>query len=99
MHSLLVTLGNNGGVFFGDGYTTGAAKLLQLGSIKLEAGIFGDHLTTGQHSDIFEHRLTTITKARCLDGTDIEDAAQTVDHQGCEGFLFDIFGDDQQGPT
>src|SRR5690606_803844 len=38
-------------------------------------------------------------EARRLDGGDAQAAAQLVDHQGGQGFAFDVLGDDQQGPT
>src|SRR5690606_24514547 len=33
---------------------------------------------------------------RRLDGHDLQDAADGVDHQGRQGFAFDVFGNDQQ---
>jgi hypothetical protein len=38
-------------------------------------------------------------EARSLDGGHVQHAAQTVDHQGGQGFLLDVLGDDQQGLT
>src|SRR5690606_6596972 len=39
------------------------------------------------------------TEARCLDRSNLDDAAHVVDHQGGQGFAFDVFGNDQQRTT
>jgi hypothetical protein len=35
-------------------------------------------------------------KARSLDSSDVEDAAELVDDESREGFTFDVFGDDEE---
>lgn len=50
----------------------------------------------GQDRDVLQHGLATVTKARRLDGGDLQATAQLVDHEGRQRFAFDVFGDDQQ---
>jgi hypothetical protein len=64
--------------------------------LQLDAEVFGDHLAAGQDRDVFEHGLAAVAEARCLDGSDLQAAAQLVDHQGRQRFAFDVFCDDQQ---
>ncbi len=97
LHRQLVAFGHDGGAVFGDGDATGGAQHLQLGIVQLQAGIFGDQLTVGEHGDVFQHGLAAIAEARGLHGGHVEHTAQAVHHQGGEGFFFDVLGDDQQG--
>ena len=60
------------------------AKIFKLDVLELDAEVFADHFATGQDRDVFEHRLTTITKARGLDGRDVQRATQLVDDQRCQ---------------
>ena len=70
--------------------------LFRRGLLERQADFLGDDLTAGQDSDVFEHGLATITKTRGLDGRNLDDTAQVVDHQGCQRLAFDVLGDDQQ---
>src|SRR4029077_2818135 len=64
---------------------------------QLDTQVFGDSLTAGQHRDVFEHGLAAIAKARSLDGSALQGAAQLVHHQGRQGFALNVLRDDQQG--
>ena len=99
LHILLVAFGDDGGGILGDGEAASLTQHIQLGVVQLEASVFGDHLTAGQHGDVFQHGLTTVAKARSLDSGHVQHTAQTVDHQGRQGFFFDVLGDDHQGTT
>ncbi len=46
--------------------------------------------------DVLEHRLATISVARGLDGTDLEDAAELVDDERRERLAGHVLGDDEQ---
>ena len=85
------------GVVLVDGDFLGAAEVLELHVLELDAEVFGDGLAAGQDGDVFEHGLAAIAKARSLDGGALQRAAQLVDHQGRQRFAFNILGDDQQG--
>src|SRR5439155_14930147 len=62
----------------------------------LDAQLFGNHLSIGEDSDIFEHRLTPVAKTRSLHGDDFQRATDLVYHQSGQGFAFNLFGDDEQ---
>ena len=64
--------------------------------IELHAQVLEDGLAAGQHGDVFEHGLAAIAVARGLDGTDLQDALELVDHQRRQGVAFDVLGDDEQ---
>ena len=87
---------NDGGVFLGDVDALGSAQHVERDVLELDAEVFGDHLTAGQDGDVFEHGLAAIAEARCLDGGNLEAAAQLVDHQGGQRFALNVLGDDQQ---
>ena len=84
------------GVFLAHFDALGLAQLFQRDLFQGQTDFFGDDLTAGQDRDVFQHSLATIAEARCLDGASLQDAADVVDHQGCQCFAFDVFGDDQQ---
>ena len=50
----------------------------------------------GQDGDVAEHGLAAVAEAGRLDGTDLQDAAQLVDHQHRQRFALDVLGDDEQ---
>ncbi len=53
-------------------------------------------LAIGQDGDVFQDRLATVAEARRLDGGDLDDAADGVDHQGGQRLALDFLGHDQQ---
>ncbi len=87
---------DDGGVFLGDLHLLGAAEVLDRRLLELQADFLGDHGAAGQDGHVFQHRLATVAEARRLDGADLDDAADGVDHQGRQRFAFDFLGDDQQ---
>ena len=50
----------------------------------------------GEGGDVFQHGLTAVAEARCLDGNHFDDTADGVDHQCGQGFAFHVFRHDQQ---
>src|SRR5699024_10689560 len=85
------------GVFLADFHTLGLAQVFQGGGFEGHAGSVGDAHTTRQDGDVFEHGFAAIAKAGCLDGSSLDGATNVVDHQRCQCFAFNVFGDDQQG--
>ena len=77
----------------------GLAELVELDVFKLDAEVLEDGLAAGQNGDILQHGFAAVAKAGGLDGTDLQHAAELVDHQCRQGFAFDVFGDDQQRPA
>src|SRR6266852_2225649 len=85
------------GVVLVDGDLLGAAEVLKLDVLELDAQVFGDGLAAGEGGDVFEHGLAAVAKAWGLDGGALQRAAQLVDHEGGQGFAFDVLSDDQEG--
>src|SRR5207247_4855069 len=78
---LLAFAFDNGGVLLVDGGALGPAKIFELHVLELDAEIFRDATTTGQHRNVFQHRLATIAEAGRLDRADLQCAAQFVHDQ------------------
>lgn len=53
----------------------------------------------GENGDVFQHGLTTIAKARCLNSNGLQNAAQVVHHQRCQCFTIHVFSNNQQRTT
>ena len=87
---------DDGGVFLGDDHALGTAQIVDRGLLKLQADFLGDHGAVGQHGDVAQDGLAAVAEARCLDRGHLDDAADGVDHQRCQGFAFDFLGHDQQ---
>ena len=85
------------GVVLVDGDALGAAQVFHGDGLKLDAEVFGDHLAAGQDRDILKHCLAAVAEAGSLHGSNLQGAAQLVDHQCCQRFAFHIFGNDQEG--
>src|SRR5690606_744006 len=96
---LLASAFDDGGVVLGDLDLLGLAEHVERDRLKLDAEVFRDDLAARQDGDVFQHGLAAVAEARSLDGGDAQAAAQLVDHQGGQGFAFDVLGDDQQGTT
>src|SRR5258707_2547799 len=85
------------GVVLVDGDLLGAAEVLELPILELDAEVFGDGLAASKGGDVFEHGLAAVAKARGFDGGALQRAAELVYHEGGEGFAFDVLSDDQEG--
>ena len=72
------------------------AQVGELDAVELDAQVLEDRRAAGEHGDVAQHGLAAIAVAGGLDRTDLQDAAELVDHQRRQGFAFDVFGDDQQ---
>src|SRR5207245_8401699 len=53
-------------------------------------------ISAGQGRDVLELRLAAIAVARRLDGADLKDALELVDHQRGQCLALDVLGDDEQ---
>ena len=87
---------DDGGVVLVDGDALGAAEVLELDVLELDAEVFGDGLAAGEDGDVLEHGLAAIAEAGSLDGRDIQRATQLVDDEGGECFAVDVFRDDDE---
>src|SRR5881296_3790720 len=79
-----------------DGDLLGAAEVLELHILKLDAEVFGDGLAAGEGGDVFEHGLAAVAKARGFHRRALQRAAEFVHHQRGQGLAIDLFSDDQQ---
>src|SRR3990167_6529951 len=93
---LLAGAVDDGGVFLAQHDALGITQVLQGSAFQAQADFFGNHGTAGEDGDVLQHGLAPIAEARRLDGRDLDDATHVVDHQGGQGFAFDVFGHDQQ---
>jgi len=85
---------NDGGVFLVDDDALGAAEIIEVEVLELDAEILAHELAAGQDGDVFAHRFAAIAEARSFDSADIQCAAQLVHDQRSQGFAFDVFGND-----
>src|SRR5882757_5906225 len=93
---LLAGAVDDGGVLLVDHHLLGATEHGERDVLHLDAEIFRDRLTAGQHRDVLQHGLAAIAEARSLDGGNLEAATQTVDDEGGESFAFDVFRNDDE---
>src|SRR5438132_1627425 len=84
------------GVVLVDGDLLGATQVLKLDVLELDTEVFSDGLAAGEGSDIFEHSLAAVAKARSLDGSALQRATKLVHHEGGQRFAFDILSNDQE---
>src|SRR4030095_15027735 len=94
--ALLAFATDDGGVLFVRDNLLGATKVLQGSGLELAAGLLDDHGARGESSDILQHGLAAITKARGFDGEHVQHAAEFVEDEGGEGFTINIFSNDDE---
>src|ERR1700720_1865174 len=94
---LLAGAADDGGVFLVDHHLLGATEHGERDVLHLDAEIFRDRLTAGQHRDVLQHRLAAIAEARRLHSGNLEAATEAVDDQRGQSLAFDVFRDDDEG--
>ncbi len=72
------------------------AEIVQRRLLERQADFVGDHRAAREDRDVLQHGLAAIAEARRLDGGDLDDAADGVDHERRERLALDVLGDDQQ---
>src|SRR6202030_4296989 len=85
------------GVVLVDGDFLGAAEVLKLHVLELDAEVFGNGLAAREGGDVFEHRFAAIAKAGGLDGGALQRATEFVDDESGKRFAFHVFSNDQEG--
>ncbi len=86
---------HDGGVVLINDDGLGAAEIGELEVFKLQAEVLGNALAAGQDGDVFEHGFAAIAEARGFDCAGVENATELIDDEGCQGFTFHLFGDDE----
>ena len=74
-----------------------AAEVAGADLVELDAQVLHDRVRAGDGGDVEQHLLAPVAVAGGLDRADLEHPAQLVDHQGGEGLVLDVLGDDEQG--
>jgi len=87
---------DDGGVFFAHFDALGRTQISQSDFFQGQTDFFGDDFATGQNGDVFQHGFAAVAEARGLDSHHFQNATDGVDHQGCQRFAVDFFGNDQQ---
>ena len=87
---------DDGGVLFLDQHLLRLAEVVERRLLELQAHFVGDHGSAREHRDVLQHRLAAIAEARRLDGGNLDDAADGVDHERRQRLALDVLGDDQQ---
>src|SRR5579859_7704414 len=87
---------DNGGLFLADLDAFGLPQVFQGGLLEGKTHFFRDNRAARQDGDVFQHGLAAIAESRCLHGAGLENASNVVDHQGCQRFAVNVFGNDQQ---
>ena len=89
----------NGCIILGDSYLVGSTQHFDSSLFQLQTFFLADDNTTGQHCNIFQHFLATVTEARSLHCTNLQLRTQTVYNQSCQRFAIHIFCNNQQRTT
>src|SRR6266480_4694220 len=84
------------GVILVNGDLLGAAEILQLYVLQLDAEVLGNGLAAREYGYVLQHGLAPVAEARSLHSAALQRAAQLVDHEGSQGFAFDFLGDNKQ---
>ncbi len=93
---LLAAAIDDRGVILGDDHLLGAAEHVERYVLELDAEILGDDLAAGQNGDVLQHGLTAVAEAGRLDGSDLQAAAELVDHERGERLALDILRDHEK---
>ena len=93
--ALAFTFDDGGGFFFHHD-ALGFAEVIKGDALELDAEVFGDATAAGEDGNVFEHGLAAVAEAGGFDGADLQGATELVDHEGGEGFAFDVFRDDEE---
>ena len=89
----------DGRVILGNSYLVGSTQHFDSSLFQLQTFFLADDNTTGQHCNILQHFLATVTEARSLHCTNLQLRTQTVYNQSCQRFAIHIFCNNQQRTT
>ena len=84
------------GVLAGHDDLLGEAQLGQRDLVQVDPQVLHDCGGTREDRDVLQHGLAAVAVARRLDGADIEDASQLVDHQRGERLAGDVLSNDEE---
>ena len=90
---------HHSGILGVDPNLLGNTQIRKLNIFQLQTQILEDCLAARKHSNIFQHRLATITVSRSLNSTDLQNASHFVDNQRRQGLAINVFRNNQQRNT
>src|SRR3982075_3472751 len=93
---LLAGAADDRGVLLVDHHLLGATEHGERDVLELDAEVFRDRLTAGQHRDVLQHGLAAIAEARSLDSGDLEATTEPVDDERGQSLAFDVFSHDHE---
>src|SRR6266849_3453084 len=93
---LLAGAVDDGGVLLVDHHLLGATEHGERDVLKLDAEIFRNRLTAGQHRDVLQHGLAAIAEARSLHRGNLEATTEPVDDERGQCLAFDVFSHDHE---
>src|SRR5699024_2861772 len=87
---------NDDGLLLADNDLACGSQHIYGGVFQVQTDFFRNDLTTCQNGDVIEHCLATVAKAWGFNSHGFESSANLVDNQSCQGFAFQVFGNNQQ---
>ena len=94
---LLLSIGDDGGLFLGHHNAVGGSEHIQSNRVQSDSKFLRNERSTGSNGNILSVFTTTVSETRGLDGHNIQDTTHLVHHQSGKSFASDIFGNDEQG--
>src|SRR5216684_3747874 len=93
---LLAGTVDDGGVLLVDHHLLGATEHGERDVLELDAEVFRDRLTAGQHRDVLQRGLAAIAEARRLHRGNLEATTEPVDDERGQCLAFDVFSHDDE---
>src|SRR5699024_10791000 len=87
---------NDGGLILGHDNLACLPQELHISVFELQTSVFANDLATREDRDVLQHGLASVTEAGSLHCNRFEGAADLIDHECCQCFAFNIFGDDEK---
>ena len=87
---------NNSCEIFVSSHCTSSTEILQCSIVQLQARLLSDNSCTSENRNIFQHGITPVAKAGGFHAQDFEGSTRLIDHQGCQSFTINIFGNNEQ---
>ena len=83
-------------IILGDGGSDSATEIFRGTLFELDIDFIREDGSTGDDGHILDHSLAVVTKARGLDGTDLDLTTELVKDTGSKSITIDIFSDNQE---
>ena len=87
------------GVLLGDGDGAGGTEHVRGELLELHVKLVGEDSTVGEHTKVTKDALTVVTKARGLDGSNLELATELVQDADSESLTLNVLSNDDKRTT